>query len=76
MENSQLLLVDLCLACNDKIVLGKRNKGPLKWRQSALRKLVKNSRIFDLVWDQKYDIKTGLKDGYKWFTTNAENVTS
>ena len=31
-------------------------------------------RIFDLGWQPKYDLPTGLKETYKWFTTNVESV--
>ena len=40
----------------------------------APRKLMDSSRIFDLGWQPKYDLQTGLKETYKWFTTNVESV--
>ena len=39
----------------------------------ALRKLMDSSRIFDLGWQPTYDLQAGLKDTYKWFTTNVES---
>jgi GDP-L-fucose synthase len=40
----------------------------------SLRKLMDSSRIFDLGWQPKYDLETGLKDAYGWFTANLENL--
>jgi GDP-L-fucose synthase len=40
----------------------------------APRKLMDSSRIFDLGWQPKYELQAGLKDAYKWFTTNVESV--
>ena len=39
----------------------------------APRKLMDSSRIFDLGWQPTYDLQAGLKDTYKWFTTNVES---
>lgn len=38
------------------------------------RKLMDSSRIFDLGWQPKHNLRDGLKDAYKWFTTNITSV--
>jgi GDP-L-fucose synthase len=40
----------------------------------APRKLMDSSRVFDLGWQPKYDLKDGLKDAYTWFIANITSV--
>lgn len=53
-------------------------KGNIIWDKTkpdgSPRKLMDSSLIFDLGWRPKYDLQTGLKDTYKWFITNFDNV--
>jgi GDP-L-fucose synthase len=42
----------------------------------APRKLMDSSRAFDLGWQPRHDLESGLNDAYKWFIANIENVRS
>jgi GDP-L-fucose synthase len=55
-------------------------QGEIIWDEEkpdgAPRKLMDSSLVFDLGWQPRHDLESGLSDAYKWFLANIEKVRS
>lgn len=53
-------------------------EGKIEWDSSkpdgAPRKLMNSSRLKNLGWQPKYDLRSGLEQAYQWYVENIDNV--